>query len=222
VKILLIDPSATTCESLHRQLLKEGHRVNTAQNGMAGWQMIQVQAYDIVFLNSSVSNPDHYHTFQRIRKIDLHVPVLFYNLTPHVNDQSADLVPEADLQVAYPTSVQEILFQMRALCKGFYLRPARWLHWAGLDLNLTERTVYRNGKGIDLTERECHLLAIMMQGHGQVLQRDFLLQQVWACTETYRTNTLEVYISYLRKKIDKNFSPKLIQTIVGIGYKLVY
>lgn len=109
---------------------------------------------------------------------------------------------------------------MRVLTKCRYLRPIRWLNWAGLNVNLTERIVYRNERGINLTERECHLLALLMWGQGQVLQRDFIIQQVWACTKTYRPNTLDVYISYLRKKVDKNFPPKLIQTVVGIGYKL--
>ncbi|GAB3754973.1 copper response regulator transcription factor CusR [Spirosoma pomorum] len=183
--------------------------------------MIQVQAYDVVFLSSNVSQIDSCDTFQTIRKEDPHVPVLFYNLTPELNHKPVNSALEAGSQGAYPASAREILLQMRALTRHGYLRPVRWLNWAGLDLNLTERTVYRNGCGINLTERECHLLAIMMRGRGQVLQRDFLLQQVWARADTYRPNTLDVYISYLRKKIDKNFSPKLIQTIFGIGYKLV-
>ncbi|WP_169921733.1 response regulator transcription factor [Spirosoma rigui] len=221
MKILLIEPDGIQSEPLSGKLLAAGHRVCVVRDGLAGWQLIQIQAYDMILVTPELPQLGGYELVRALRQEDPQLPVLMLGTPGRTDQQQESLLAGASQFLARPLQAKDLLLEIRTLYRKFYIRPPRWLRRSGLDLNLTERTVYRNGRGIDLTERECHLLAVMMRAQGQVLQREFLLQQVWGITDTSRTNTLDVHINYLRKKIDQDFSPKLIQTIVGVGYKLL-
>jgi two-component system copper resistance phosphate regulon response regulator CusR len=221
VKILLIEPEAAQSDALRAELQAAGHRLSVAQDGLTGWQRLQIQAYDLILLTPELPQLHGYELIRTLRQEDPLIPVLVLGTPGRQDQQQTCLQVGASYFLARPVPIQALLLGIQTLYKQCCTRPPRWLHRPHLDLNLTERTVYRNGRGIDLTERECHLLAALMQHQGQVLQKEFLLQQVWGITTRNRTNTLEVHINYLRKKIDQHFPQKLIQTIAGIGYKLV-
>ena len=155
-----------------------------------------------------------------IRSENESLPVLMLTALDSMADKSDGFNAGADDYLAKPFEFQELLLRIRALTRRNGSKPRQILQLADLELNLDHKTVTRAGKRIDLTTREYALVEYLMLNKGKIISRLDIGERVWSLNFDNNSNVIDVYISYLRKKIDKDFSPKLLHTIVGMGYVL--
>ena len=148
------------------------------------------------------------------------MPVLFLTARDSVDDRVKGLELGADDYLVKPFAFAELLARIRTISRRGTAKGPDAVRVADLELDLLRRRVIRGGKRIDLTTREYALLEYLMLNKGKIISRVDISEQVWSLNFDTSTNVIDVYISYLRKKIDKGFSPKLLHTIVGMGYVL--
>ena len=157
---------------------------------------------------------------QLIRSENEAIPVLMLTALDSLADKSDGFNAGADDYLAKPFEFQELLLRLRALTRRSGSKPKQVLRLVDLELDLSAKTVTRAGKRIDLTTREYALIEYLMLNKGKIISRVDISERVWSLDFDNSSNVIDVYISYLRRKIDKGFSTKLLHTIVGMGYVL--
>ncbi len=219
-RILVIEDDAQIADLLRRGLIYEGYAVEVATDGESGLSAARDRPPDIVLLDLMLPGVDGLTVCRRLRAAS-NVPILILTAKEAVPDRVVGLDAGADDYLVKPFSFDELLARIRALLR----RQQRTgtsdeLHFADLTMNLGSREVRRGNRRIELTAREFELLALFMQNPRQVLTRDVLYDRIWGYDFGGESNIIEVYIRYLRAKLEEHGEPRLIQTVRGVGYAL--
>ncbi|GAB4038948.1 response regulator [Spirosoma gilvum] len=220
MKVLLVEDEERLASFIRKGISAEGYEVDVAHDGRAGLGLFRSNVYDIIILDVNLPLLNGFDLCQLIRSENEAIPVLMLTALDSLSDKTDGFNAGADDYLAKPFEFQELLLRLRALTRRNGPKQKQRLQLADLELNLDTKTVSRAGKRIDLTTREYALLEYLMLNKGKIISRVDISERVWSLNFDTNTNVIDVYISYLRKKIDKDFSPKLLHTIVGMGYVL--
>ncbi|MGQ9766401.1 MAG: response regulator transcription factor [Anaerolineae bacterium] len=218
--ILVIEDDPQIADLLRRGLIYEGYSVTVTGDGPAGLAAARDRPPDLVLLDLMLPGMDGLTVCQRLRAAG-DVPILILTARDAVPDRVKGLDAGADDYVVKPFSFDELLARIRALLRRRQPTAGREaLRFADLTLNPDTREVYRGGRRIELTAREFEILHLFMEHPRQVLTRDTLYDRIWGYDFGGESNIIEVYIRYLRSKLEEGGAPRLIQTVRGVGYAL--
>lgn len=220
MRILLIDNNPDRIAIIGALLVGKGHQFRSVSDSRLAWQLAQDQAFEVIIIAIDRTSQDAFWVIRQIRQQGLPVTFLVLGTSGRPQEREASLQAGADTYLAWPCQADNFKQVVRALFLKNIAKEPYWLREGELSLNLTDRLAYRQNQMIILTDRECQLLAVLMQFPDQILTPAQLVNRVWGETDVGKKNRVEVYIKYLRKKIDDPFVDKLIQTIVGAGYML--
>ena len=220
MKILLVEDEERLASFIRKGMLAEGYEVEVGYDGRTGLSLFRKDVYDIIILDVNLPQLNGFELCRLIRSENETVSVLMLTALDSLSDKSDGFNAGADDYLTKPFEFQELLLRVRALTRRSGSKQKQILRLADLELNLDTKTVTRAGKRIDLTTREYSLMEYLMLNKGKIISRVDISERVWSLNFDSNTNVIDVYISYLRKKIDKDFSPKLLHTIVGMGYVL--
>jgi len=221
-RVLVVDDEPALRDSLDRALRAEGYAVDTAPDGATALERLAEREPDVVVLDVLMPGLDGLETARRMRASGSRVPVLMLTARDAIGDRVAGLDAGADDYVVKPFALEELLARLRALLRrGAGAEPGgERLGFADLELDTGTREVHRGGRPIELTRTEFALLEILLRNPRQVLPRSLLFDRVWGYDFGPTSNTLEVYVGYLRRKTESGGEPRLIQTVRGVGYAL--
>ena len=220
MKVLLVEDEERLASFIRKGISAEGYEVEVAFDGRIGLSLFRRDIYDIILLDVNLPQINGFELCRLIRLENETVPVLMLTALDSLADKSDGFNAGADDYLAKPFEFQELLLRIRALTRRNSPKQKQILQLADLELNLDAKTVSRAGKRIELTTREYALIEYLMLNKGKIISRVDISERVWSLNFDTNSNVIDVYISYLRKKIDKGFSPKLLHTIVGMGYVL--
>ncbi len=221
-KVLIVDDDRAIRTSLARALTFEGYEVESAVDGVVGLDMVE-DGFAIMVLDVSMPHMDGLEVCRRVRAKGLDIPILVLTARHHTRDRVAGLDAGADDYLVKPFALEELLARVRALLRRF--NPAEspapeQLIFEDLTLDRGSRLVHRGDLRIELTRTEFSLLELLLERPGQVLTRDQIHEHVWGYDSTTSSNSLEVYVGYLRRKTEQDDRPRLVHTVRGIGYVL--
>ncbi len=221
-RILLVEDEEKLARFVELELTHEGYQVDKAFDGRTGLDMAEKGGYDLLLLDIMLPGLNGLEVLRRLRKNDDHVPVIMLTARDAVMDKVTGLDMGADDYVTKPFSIEELLARIRAALRKqtAQKQEENLLSCADLTVDVSRHRVTRGGKEIELTGREFSLLQFFMENKTIVLSRDQLLEKVWGYDYLGETNVVDVYVRYLRGKIDEGFEPKLLQTVRGVGYVL--
>jgi DNA-binding response OmpR family regulator len=219
--VLLVEDDPRLGRLVERALHEAGHRVETAVDGADGLARAESGAYDLIVLDVMLPEVDGLEVCRRLREQRVHTPVLMLTARDGVPDRVRGLDAGADDYLTKPFALEELLARVRALGRrGGEGRGDEVLQVGDLTLDLARRECRRDGRAIELTTREFDLLEYLLRNAGLVLTRQQIVDHVWGFDTQARSNVLEIYVSYLRDKIDRGFDQPLIRTVRGVGYTL--
>jgi len=219
-RILLAEDETNIASFIRRGLTEAGYEVSIAADGQAALDMLEKESFQLLILDIIMPYVDGLELCRRYRgKFGYQTPVLMLTALGTTEDIVAGLDAGADDYLAKLFRFSELEARVMALLRRGNYSENNVLVCGDLSLDTASRRASRGGRTIDLTVREYRLLEFMMLNQGKALSRDDLLHNVWD-KNFDRTNIADVYVNYLRAKIDKNFDKKLIQTVVGVGYRL--
>jgi two-component system response regulator MprA len=224
VKILVVDDERAVRESLRRALELEGYEIELAGDGSEALQALKDEESqpDAVILDVLMPGIDGLEVCRRLRAAGNSVPVLMLTARDEVENRVAGLDAGADDYVTKPFALEELLARVRALLRRTTDGDGggEVLTFADIQLDLGTREVRRGGRQIELTRTEFALLELFLRNPRQVLTRSIIFERVWGYDFGFASNSLDVYIGYLRRKTEAGSEPRLIHTVRGVGYAL--
>lgn len=223
MQILVVDDDQAVRDSLARSLQYNGYEVSTATDGLDALAKLASENVDAVVMDVMMPRLDGLETTKMLRENGNDVPILILTARDAVGDRIDGLDAGADDYMVKPFSLDELLARIRALTrrtKPEHEEPSEILHFSDLELDTATRGVSRGGRRISLTRTEFALLQVFMEHPNHVLERGWLLNEVWGFDFPTTANSLEVYIGYLRRKTEQEGEPRLIHTVRGVGYVL--
>ncbi len=222
MRILVVDDDAAVRESLGRALRLEGYDVELASDGVEALERLDANGDDpdLVVLDVLMPNVDGLEVCRTLRRTGSRLPVLMLTARDEVTDRVAGLDAGADDYVVKPFALAELLARVRALLRRSADEAVDVLRFADLELDPSTREVHRGGDRIELTRTEFALLELFLLNPRQVLTRSIIFERVWGYDFGFGSNSLDVYIGYLRRKTEAGGKSRLIQTIRGVGYAL--
>lgn len=223
MRVLVVDDEPAVRESIGRSLRFEGYQVELAGDGHAALDAMVTRRPDVVVLDVMMPGLDGLETCRRLRITGDRVPVLMLTARRNVGDRVAGLDAGADDYLVKPFALEELLARVRALLRrADPADPADHdpLTFADLQLDPANRAVTRKGRMVDLTRTEFELLAVLLRSATRVVTRSVLFTEVWGYDFGNRSNSLDVYIGYLRRKLEAEGEPRLVHTVRGVGYVL--
>jgi two-component system response regulator MprA len=221
MKILVVDDERAVRESLRRALELEGYEIELAADGSEALYRLEGDVEpDAMILDVLMPGVDGLEVCRRVRGSGSKLPVLMLTARTEVEDRVAGLDAGADDYVTKPFALEELLARVRALLRRTTDTDGEVVRFADLELDPTTREVKRGERRIDLTRTEFSLLELFMRNPRQVLTRSIIFERVWGYDFGYASNSLDVYIGYLRRKTEADGEPRLIQTVRGVGYAL--
>jgi two-component system, OmpR family, response regulator MprA len=221
MRILVVDDERAVRESLRRALELEGYEIELAEDGEQALERLEGQAEpDAVVLDVLMPRVDGLEVCRRLRSNGSRLPVLMLTARVEVENRVAGLDAGADDYVTKPFALEELLARLRALLRRTTDGTGEVLRFADLELDPGTREVRRGGDSIELTRTEFSLLELFMRNPRQVLTRSVIFERVWGYDFGYASNSLDVYIGYLRRKTEAGGKPRLIHTVRGVGYSL--
>lgn len=222
MKILIVEDETRLADVLHQGLKEHGYVVEQAGDGSEGLKVILSGSYDAVILDVMLPGWDGFEVLQQVRKAGCIVPILMLTARSGVDDRVMGLNLGADDYLPKPFEFKELLARLRAITRRPAVEPQELLRVADLEMDPSRHEVRRAGNPMELSAREFALLEFMMRRVGLVLTRAMILDHVWASDHNYDggSNLVDVYINFLRKKVDAGHPVRLIHTIRGSGYVL--
>lgn len=217
--ILVIDDDEKITALLRRSLKFEGFKVSTARDGLEGLGKAMEEQPDLVILDLMLPGLDGFEVCQKIRDFSS-VPILMLTAKDEVRDRVKGLDLGADDYLVKPFALEELLARVRALLRRTGQEAGTRLTYADLTLDTETREVWRGGREIQLTSKEFDLLALFLRHPRQVLTRDTIMEEIWGYDYSGESNVLEVYIGYLRQKLEAAGEKRLLHTVRGVGYTL--
>ncbi len=223
MKILLVEDEARLATAVRRVLDEEGYATDWSADGADGLARAEDGEYDVILLDVMLPSYDGYEIARRLRASGMTVPILMLTARDGIQDRVRGLDSGADDYLVKPFALAELLARVRALGRRAKMNGAAespLLAVADLELDLRSREARRGPRRIELTAREFGLLETLMRHPGQVMTRSQLLDAVWSYDAVTESNVVDIYIHYLRNKLDKGFDKKLIRTVRGMGYAI--
>jgi two-component system, OmpR family, response regulator MprA len=223
VKILVVDDERAVRDSLRRALELEGYDIELAADGSEALSRLTENGDsqpDVVILDVLMPGIDGLEVCRRLRRHGNRVPVLMLTARDEIENRVGGLDAGADDYVTKPFALEELLARVRALLRRTSESSKEVLRFADLELDPGTREVRRGGERIELTRTEFALLELFMRNPRQVLTRSIIFERVWGYDFGFASNSLDVYIGYLRRKTEAGDMPRLIQTVRGVGYAL--
>jgi two-component system, OmpR family, copper resistance phosphate regulon response regulator CusR len=221
MKILLIEDEPKVAAFIKRGLEEQAYEVDQAYDGTFGVKMAMQNDYDLIILDVILPNMNGLDACRKIREQNNNVAILMLTALGNTEDKITGLDAGADDYLTKPFEFKELLARIRALARrGGEANTGEKLQVADLEMDVARKTVNRAGKPVNLTAREFTLLHFLMRNEGRVVSRVDITEQVWETSFDTGSNVIDVYINFLRKKIDRNHDNKLIHTLVGMGYVL--
>jgi two-component system copper resistance phosphate regulon response regulator CusR len=220
IRILIVEDEKKIADSLKQGLMENGFEAEVAYDGTIGLKMFRSQPFQLVILDINLPGMNGYDLCQAIRQADSSVPVVMLTAMTAVEDKIEGFDAGADDYIIKPFDFRELLVRIRALLKRIHstVTAGTLLKAGDLVMNLDSKEVIRDGQAISLTAKEFQLLEYLLRNKNRVVSRADIALQVWDIDFDTRTNVIDVYVNYLRKKIDKGFDEPLIHTQVGMGY----
>ena len=221
MRILVVEDERKVAAFVRQGLVEEGHVVEVAADGEAALDAVAGgPPYDLVVLDVMLPKRDGLSVLKTLRARRVQAPVLLLTARDGVADKVAGLDAGADDYLAKPFAFEELLARVRALLRRGRGATEPVLHLEDLSLDPATRLVVRGGRRISLTAREYALLEYFLRNTGRVLTRPMITQHVWGMDFDPESNIVDVYVGYLRRKIDADGEPRLLQTVRGAGYSL--
>ena len=218
MRILVIEDEKKVADFVRKGLEEEHYAVDTAYDGERGLDLAETNDYDLVVLDLMIPKIDGWEVLRRMRANGNKVPVLILTARDSVEEIVKGLDSGSDDYLTKPFAFAEFLARVRALLRREKVEKEPVLRVGDLTLSLVTHRVNRGGREIELTSKEYTLLEYMMRSPNKVLTRVMISEHVWDYHFDSMTNVIDVYVNYLRKKIDRDFEAKLIHTIRGVGY----
>lgn len=220
MRILVAEDDRDLNQLIVRKLKGAGYSVDSCRDGADALDYLDGAEYDALVLDIMMPKVDGLEVLRKIRTRGWPLPVLLLTARDSIEDRVTGLDAGADDYLVKPFAFEELLARLRVITRKPVTEKSPVLQVADLTLRLDTPSVFRGGQEIKLSSKEYSLLRYMMQNAGIVLTRDKLEQHIWNYDFTGGSNIIDVYIRYLRKKIDENYEPKLIHTVRGHGYVL--
>jgi two-component system response regulator MprA len=221
VKVLVVDDERAVRDSLRRALELEGYDVELAADGADALHRLEANGQpDAVVLDVLMPGVDGLEVCRQLRRTGNGVPVLMLTARAEIENRVAGLDAGADDYLPKPFALEELLARLRALLRRSAPGADEVLRFADLELHPSTREVKRGGEAIELTRTEFNLLELFLRNPRQVLTRSVIFERVWGYDFGFASNSLDVYIGYLRRKTEIGGRPRLIQTVRGVGYAL--
>ncbi len=218
-KILIVEDEQRLADVLRKQFEEHGFRIEIAYDGYVGKQMIQNNSYNLVILDINLPLINGYDLCKEIRKTNYNIPVLMLTALGTLDNKVSGFDAGADDYILKPFDFRELLARVNVfLRRSETPGKTEKLTIADLEMDLNTKSVTRSNTKIELTAKESLLLETFLKNKGHLLTREFIIEQVWGIDFDPGTNIIDVYVNYLRKKIDKDFDPKLIRTKFGFGF----
>jgi heavy metal response regulator len=221
MRILLVEDDKGIARFVKKGLLENSFSVDVATNGEEGLDSVLHMKYDLIILDIMLPKMDGREVLKRIRSMDIQTPVIFLTARDSESDIVKGLNLGADDYLTKPFSFNELLARIQAILRrGKAVSPPSRLQVANLILEPDGHRVFREKVKIELTPKEYALLEFFMRHPGQIITRTMISEKVWDVHFDTSTNIIDVHVSHLRNKIDKDFEPKLLHTVKGVGYVL--
>jgi two-component system, OmpR family, copper resistance phosphate regulon response regulator CusR len=220
MRLLVVEDERKVASFIKKGLEEEGYAVDVAADGRTGLQMARDQIHDLIILDIQLPKMDGLSVLDILRQEKVAIPVLLLTVRATIEDKVLGLDSGADDYLTKPFAFQELVARVRALLRRRTEGKSPVLQIADLTLDPARRMVFRGNEKIDLTAREFALLDYFMRNPSRVLTRTMISEHVWDYDFDSGTNVIDVYVNYLRKKIDSGSDQKLIHTVRGVGYLL--
>ncbi|MBS1614045.1 MAG: response regulator transcription factor [Bacteroidetes bacterium] len=225
-KILLVEDDANVASLIMKGLVEEGYEVSLAPDGEMGYNMATQHSFNLIMLDIMLPNRSGLEVCRDIRSANVHTPILFLTALSTAENAALGLNMGGDDYLVKPFKFVELLARINALLRRSTSVSAKPVNTddvytiADLTVDDKAKTVTRSGTAISLTATEYRLLLVLIKNKGRVLSRMDLLEAAWDINFNANTNVVDVYINYLRKKVEGNSETKLIHTVIGMGYVL--
>ena len=221
-KILLIEDEPKTVQSLKQGLEENNYVVEVAYDGNMGHQLAIRNAYQLIISDIIIPGINGLELCRKLRAEGIQTPILMLTALSTTDDKIEGFDAGADDYLAKPFDFKEFLARVKALIKrsNQTMIEAQVLKFADLELDLTSKIVSRSGQKINLTAKEFQLMEYFLRNQEKVISKAEIAENIWEVEDENSSNLIEVYVNYLRKKVDKGFSSKLIHTQFGMGYIL--
>ena len=220
MKILLVEDEAKTLQLIKQGLEQHNIEVDIAYDGLMGLTLAQRNPYDLLITDIILPEINGLNLCRKLRESGFETPILLLTALSTTADIITGLDAGADDYLGKPFEFSELMARIRALTRRnkAIVAPSNVLRVADLELNQDTKQIKRAGKEILLTAKEFNLLELLMRHPGRVISKVELAEKIWDITFDTGTNVIEVYVNFLRKKVDKDFDKKLIHTQIGMGY----
>lgn len=221
MRILIVEDERKIARALGRALKNEKYAVDISHDGTDAYVMAGMIDYDLLILDRMITGDyDGLGLTKKLREEGKKVPILLLTALGEIKDKTEGLDSGADDYLTKPFALDELLARVRALLRRPQTQVETILKIADLSLDLNMHEVFRNNQKIELTNKEFSLLEYLVRNAGRPVSKEQIINHVWNYDADILPNNIEVYISYLREKVDKPFEKKLIKTVRGIGYKI--
>lgn len=220
MRILVVEDEQGVAQFIEQGLVEASYAVDVAHDGVEGLDYALAAQYDVIVLDIMLSKMNGLTMLHEIRDQGVKTPVLLLTARDSVEDRVRGLDSGADDYLVKPFAFSELLARVRALLRRPPLQADTILRAGNLEMDIARREVRRAGQLIELSPREFSLLELLLRHPNQVLTRTQIIEHVWNFDFFSETNVVDVYIGYLRRKIDRDFETPLIQTVRGVGYRL--
>ncbi len=223
IRILLVEDEKKIADSLKKGLTEYGYNVEAAYDGNAGRKLFETHHFDLIILDINLPGMNGYDLCKKIRNRNPQIPIVMLTALSTTDDKIEGFDAGADDYVVKPFDFKELLVRIRALLKRIHLNApgsGNILRVGDLVMNLDNKEVFRGGNGISLTAKEFQLLEYLVRNRNKVVSRADIALNVWDIDFDTKTNVIDVYVNFLRRKLDNDFEKKIIYTQVGVGYIL--
>jgi two-component system OmpR family response regulator len=218
MKILLIEDDVQVCAFIKKGLSDAGHAIDIENNGKSGLHLARTEHYDVIILDRMLPEMDGIEIIKALKRDGYQAPVIILSALGDIDDRVIGLKSGSDDYLVKPFAFVELLARIEVLGRRRDISEPPKIKVQDLELDLISRSVSRAGKNIDLQAREFKLLEYMLRHKNQIITRAMLLENVWDYHFDPQTNVIDVHISRLRNKIDKDFESPIIRTVRGSGY----
>jgi DNA-binding response OmpR family regulator len=218
--ILIVEDEARLAEVMKKHLEEFGFRIDLANDGYMGKQKVESKKYDLVILDINLPLINGYDLCRDIRKTNTKIPIIMLTAFGSADNKIEGFDTGADDYITKPFDFRELLARINVFIRRSESKFSvdEKVKIADLEMDMNTKTVIRGGYKIELTAKESLLLETFLRNRDKLLTREFIIEKVWGIEFDPSTNIIDVYVNYLRKKIDKNFFPKLIHTKFGFGF----
>ncbi len=220
MRILVVEDETRLSNFIKRGLEEQKYAVDVAQNGIQAEHLAVINEYDLILLDVLLPKQDGWETCRKIRKAGLNTPIIMLTALGEVSSRVRGLNEGADDYLTKPFAFDELLARVRALIRRASLTTQTVIKIGNLELDTEARKVIRNGEEIPLTNREFTLMEYFAAHKNKVVTRTMIAEHVWDIHFDAGSNVIDVFVNYLRKKIEQKNKPRLIHTVRGVGYML--